>query len=46
MTSDRVVGQGRRIRLLLYDLSFRNESELDECLEAIADTEHESVTLI
>ena len=40
------IGQGRGIRLLLHDLSFRHESQLDQGLEAVADTKHQSVSLI
>ena len=46
MTSDCVERQSRSILLLSGDRTIRNKSELDQRLEAVADTERQSVTLI
>ena len=46
MASDGVVGQCRRILLLSADLTVRNKSQLDQCLESVTDTKCKTVSLI
>jgi len=46
MTVDGVEGQGRRILLLTGDLAVRNQSQLDQCLESVTDTQCQTVSLI
>ena len=43
VAADRVEGQGRVVILKLGDLAVSDETELDECLEAVADTEDKAV---
>ena len=38
MTADVVEGQGRCIAGHIADIAVRNEAELNQCLEAVADT--------
>ena len=45
MAADGVVGQCRRIRCLTGDLSVRNQSQFDQCLESVTDTKGQSVPL-
>ena len=46
VTSDRVVGERRTRCVRIDDLSVRNETELNERLEAIADTCHKTVAVV
>ena len=45
MPADGVEGQGRRILVLAGDLSARHKAELDQRLEAVADTECQTVAV-
>ena len=46
MPADRVVSQGRRIFRLSGDRTIRNKPKLDQCLESITYSKHQSVTFI
>ena len=46
MASDSVEGQSRGILRLSENLTVRNESQFDQCLESVADTKGKSVSLI
>ena len=46
MASDGVEGQSRGILRLSENLTVRNESQFDQCLESVADTKGKSVSLI
>ena len=46
VASDGIHSQGRGISSLLTDASLRNQTKLDEGLEAVADTKHQTVALI
>ena len=46
MPVDRVESQGRRVRRLPHDLAVRQKPQFDQRLEAVADTESQSVSLI
>ena len=46
MASDSVEGQSRGILRLSENLTVRNESQFDQCLESVADTERQSISFI
>ena len=46
MASNGIHSQCRGIGLLCHDLTFRNQSQLDQRLEAVADTKHQTISLI
>ena len=46
MASNGIHSQCRGIELLCHDLTFRNQSQLDQRLEAVADTKHQTISLI
>ena len=45
MTSDLVVCQRRAVLSAIHDFSFRYKTQLDECLESVADTQHQTVSV-
>ena len=45
MTADPVVSQRRAVFRAVRDLSVRNEPQLYQCLETVADTKHQAVSL-
>ena len=46
MAANGIKGQRRRIRRLTGDLTVRNQSQLDQRLEAVADSQRQSVSLL
>ena len=46
MAADGVERQGRRILLLTGQSSVRNQSKLNQCLEAVADTKDQTITVV
>ena len=46
VASDRVEGKRRTVLIGITDLTVRYETELDEGLEAVADTEHKTIPLV
>ena len=46
MTADRIIRKCRRVLILPCDLAVRNKPELDQCLEAVADTQSQTIPLV
>ena len=46
MSADRIARERRRLRIKRHDLAVRKEAELDERLEAVADTEDQPLSLL
>ena len=46
MTANLVVSQGRRSCIQVADFAIRHQAQLDQCLEAVADTKHQAITLL
>ena len=46
MAANGIVRQRRGICLLLLDHAIRHQSQLDQCLETVADAKHQSVSFV